>query len=69
MQTFDPCIPFFLIHIKVSCFNFCVDLLQPALSSQVIAFPHQLPSRKEVLAAQGTDEHSKARSEFCNLSL
>ncbi|XP_075222862.1 desmosome associated protein-like protein pinnin isoform X2 [Lycorma delicatula] len=35
---------------------------KPALSSQVIAFPPQLPSRQEVLAAQGTDEHSKARN-------
>ncbi|KAJ9585684.1 hypothetical protein L9F63_002474, partial [Diploptera punctata] len=35
---------------------------KPAISSRVIATPKELPSRQEVMAAQGTDERSKARN-------
>ncbi|XP_063221927.1 pinin [Bacillus rossius redtenbacheri] len=35
---------------------------KPAISSRVIFTPKELPSRQEVLAAQGTDEKSKARN-------
>uniref|UniRef100_A0A1B6D1H6 Pinin n=1 Tax=Clastoptera arizonana TaxID=38151 RepID=A0A1B6D1H6_9HEMI len=39
-----------------------ISSLKPVLSSQVIVTPREIPSRKEVLAAQGSDESSKARN-------
>lgn len=35
---------------------------KPAISSRVIATPKELPSRQEAMAAQSTDERSKARN-------
>jgi hypothetical protein len=52
--------------IIYSCVQFMIVTVhffssQPAISSRVIATPKELPSRQEAMAAQSTDERSKAR--------